>query len=605
MLRFSRSDHSPAAKKAPIVDGPAAKAWLAAMSQPGSLASLADMTQVLHALGPSGVEDGVGALLPQRRFAIAERIRGVLLPILQERGNDERLAFLPVDEDLARHCWAAIDAAAALRDAYAWLVSQLAEAPVEVDSSISGSTIAGGLQSTSITGVGALHRALDVDAQLMLCIQRARWAVPTAVWERHCVLGQLVRDLDCQDVEVPDVLRASLTRTCRAAFVTPVLVALADPAARSTPEFHVVRMAAQRWAGKVGFRLERRVDGGVAPARPIANPGPSVQLSNFMLRLDTQSAMQSIDLRLDALAEGKTPREVGIGDTLRPQAARELLVQLRLRWGAVSPAEIDSPDRAWRPHGGGLQVMAVVGMPHADTRRAGGDATARGAPNPYAYQRERHGGITRSRDEIVLERVTRLMSGAETWTLAAESGDAVRCIRRYPRPHIGLQRLIGLQLGTAGADAPFLLGWVEALQGSGVRDAEGRMLQSGAQQVRVRLAPGIPQLLQASIDDAELDWAFLLVPGVGAAAGRNGRAAPFVPMLSDAGPNACLSLTGDDEGWTAVRTSPRDHALVLPHATFRPQRLVRAGRAGMPATLRLEELVMRGSDFDLVRFTPL
>jgi hypothetical protein len=44
---------------------------------------------------------------------------------------------------------------------------------------------------------------------------------------------------------------------------------------------------------------------------------------------------------------------------------------------------------------------------------------------------------------------------------------------------------------------------------------------------------------------------------------------------------------------------------VLPHACFRPQRVVRAVRAGALALLRLEELMMRGSDFDLVRFTPL
>ena len=615
MLRFSRSDVARSDKRAPITDGAAAKAWLAGMLQPSSAENLADITQVLQALGALGVRDGAPALTPERKFAIAERIRGVLLPILRDLSGDDRFSVLPLDEELAVHCWLVIDAAMALRDVYAWLVSQLSEVPGPTDATLTGVTTPAGAPAGAgrpmfVSRIGALHRALDVNAQLLMCILRARWPVPEAIWDRHCVLGQLVRDLDCQDVEVADALRVGLTRSCRAAFVMPVMVALADPAARSAIELEVVRMAAQRWSSKVGFRLERRSDVGSAPARPIANPGPTVPFAAHVVRFDTQSAMASIDKRLDALAEGKTPREVGIGESLRPQAARELLLTLKQRWGAVSPGNIDSPDRAWRAVAGATPVTAVVGMPVREALRHDGGhvppAAQRNGQNVYAYQRAKLGGITRPREEIEQQRVGQLLAGAETWTLAAESTDAVRCIRKYARPRIGLHRLIGLKLGAPDDAAPFLVGWVEALQGSPIEPDEPASRRSGAHSVRVRLAPGLPQMLHASIDDVDVEWAFLLVPGAAVAAlGRPGKVPAFVPMLSHPGSNAELMAARDGDGWDAVRVAPRDYGLILPTTTFRPRRLVKAGRRGAVAMLRMDELMMRGADFDLVRFTLL
>ena len=183
----------------------------------------------------------------------------------------------------------------------------------------------------------------------------------------------------------------------------------------------------------------------------------------------------------------------------------------------------------------------------------------------------------------------------------------MRCVRKHPRPRIGLQRLVGLKLGTAAPGAPFLLGWVEALQAQTMMVDDGHVRHSSAHTVRVRLAPGLPQLLTAFIDDAEVERAFLLVPG-GETEDRNApgarRVVPFVPMLSDPGLRGHL-LIDDGDGWDAVRKSPREYGLVLPLAAFRPLRLVKAVRKGAVAVLRLEELMMRGADFDLVRFTLL
>ncbi len=604
MLRFTRSESS-VDKKVRIVDGAAAKAWLSGMSQPASIQNLAEITEVLNALGASGVQDGSAALEPQLKFAIAERIRAVLLTTLGERAREDRFATLPLDEEFVGHFWASVHAAQALRDVYAWLVSQLPRSQAAPDDPASdiGTTAA----NAFVSGIGALHRALDVDAQLMLSIQRARWPVPSAMWERHCVLGQLVRDLDCQDVEVVDALRLSQTRTCRSAFVLPVMIALADPAARSSAEFEVVRMAAQRWSTKMGFRLERRNDAGTSPARPVANPGPSAILGSYVVRFDTQSALQSIDKRLEALAGGKSPREVGIGDGLRPQAARDLLVYLRQRWGAVSPADIDSPDRGWRASARGVAVMAVVGLNGREAISGDKAGAARGTQSPYAYQRHNHGGITRPREVVEAERIDQMLARAETWTLVAEAADAFRCIRKHGRPRIGLQRLVGLKVGSSEQDAPFLIGWVEAVQATAVEvdGDDGSVRQSGAHIVRVRLAPGVPHPLVASIDEVDVEGAFLLVPRTEAAQSRVVRAATLPARSGDSRLRTNLLSNEDREGWDPVRASPRDYGLIVPHSSFRPQRLVKAVRHGMLAVLRLEELTMRGSDFDLVRFTPL
>jgi hypothetical protein len=615
MMLFSRSDVSSDERKTRIVDGPAAKAWLARMAQPASTENLDEIRQVLETLGAQGAQDRVAALTPERKFAIADRIRGVVLPLLGDRASEDRFSVLPLPDDFSRHFWAAVNAATALRDVYAWLVSQLPEVPSRPEPVIGdekgGAVDAGPAAHHFVTRVGALHRALDVNAYVMLCVQRARWAVPAVLWERHCVLGQLVRDLDCQDIEITDALRVSATKTCRAAFVLPVMIALADPSVRSGVEFEMIRMAAQRWSAKVGFRLERRSDVGAAPARPVAHPGPTVTLGAFVLRFDTQSALHSIDKRLAALAEGRSPRDAGIGDSLRPQVARDLLLVLKQRWGSRITADIDSPDRTWRPTAASAQLQAVVGLPTDDARLqtpVAGTADGHGAAGVYSYHRDQARSITRQPEQVDRLRIERLLGDAETWKLVAEAADAIHCVRKHPRPRIGLHRLVGLRLGTAVhpasvPESPFMIGWVEGLQGHTVLTDDRQLQPAAAHSVRVRLAPGLPQWLRASIDDVDLDCAFLMVPGDIALQAGGVRAPAFVPMLTDVGVGANHLDEGD--GWDVVRSAPRSYGLVLPQTSFRPQRLVKAVRRGALAMLRLEELMMRGSDFDLVRFTVL
>lgn len=614
MLRFSRSESKTAASASPdparvrLADSAGAKAWLGGMTEPGSVDNLAEIARVLKALGATG-DHGASEQSPARRFAILDRIRTVVVQVLWERARDDELGALPVRDEFAHRFWPAIEAAEALRDAYAWLVSQLPDpnATTSLNASHTGA-------APSVSGIEALHRALDVNAQLLLVIQRAHWPVPVAIWDRHCVLGQLVRDLDCQDVEVLDPAKASSTQNCRAAFTLPVLVALADPASKSGVEYDVLRMATQRWSAKVGFRIDRAADVPASPGRPVPNPGPTVTLGAWLVRFDTQSAIQSIERRLQVLAEGKSPREAGMGDALRAQPARELLAGMRQRWGSVTPAQIDFPDRAWRAAGEDARLRAVVGVAAAavDGRAPSGETMtpATRTPDTYVYHRTGLGSITKPRSIVENERIARLLARAETWSLVAESRDVLRCVRRHPRPRLGLHRLVALQLGEQDAAGPLLLGWVEALQSLLVAVDDRTTGHTDAHTVRVRLAPGRPLMLRVSVTEEELPFAFLLLPRGARETPREPVGAPppastsFFPMPGT--PTALPSVpteTAAESPWDAVRRAPREHLLVLPHALFRLHREVRALRDGAMATLRLDELMMRGADFDLVRFT--
>ena len=619
MLRFKRNEASAAGRAPRIVDAAAARSWLASFRQLGNAESLAAIGTFLAGLGAAGQGEGDADLTPDRKYDIAERVRAALTKVLAERSRDGEYGAVPLAEREVALLWPAIETASTLRDVYAWLASQLPEHVVppgiDDDEMASAGRSRGSAQdsahaSSVTTRVDALHRALDINAQILALVQRAHIAVPVTLWERHCALGQRMREIDCQDVEVPDPQRISVTGTCRAAFVAPVLIALADPAARSEAEFNTIEAAAQHWAGKVGFRIVSDSEAFGQPVRPVANPGPAVMLGRHAVRFDTLILVAALERRLTALAEGKTPREIGLSEALGVAAARALLLSLMQRWGPVAPVAIDAPDRAWRRAAPEAHLLAVVGMPGKEGAPL--DATlghTTGAYAAYHYQRMKEGGITRSREAIDHARIEQMLESAESWTLVAEAPDSLRCVRRQARQRLVLHQLVGIKLGAGDSRAPFLLGWTEALQQITLQNEDGSAQPTSNHAVRIRLAPGVPQILRVSADEIELDCAFLLAPTVteSKTAGVFARAPPYDPLGigRDPDPDMSGSLMAPESGWTAVRAAPRDYRLVLPLATYRPQRVLRAVLDGTAAALRLEDLSMRGADFDLVRFTAL
>jgi hypothetical protein len=567
--RFRRTeDLDDRTRFASIRDTAACKVWLASLVP---LDSIENLDRVGEFIG----ELIQGPLAPARKFEIIDRVRAALYPGLRERVRDNTPRGVPLTTAETEPIWAMVDAVEDVREAYEVLLPRLSDAVGTTSMVLEEPDEE--LTQTEPTKVMALHRALDLNAHVIALYLRLRVAVPDRLWSQHCRMGQLSRQLNCQDDELDDPLAATMTESCREAFTMPLLLALADSTMLSQQEFLAALSCASRWASKTGFRIDSSSELGGPPVRPALNPGPVVQLAGneHQVRLDTQRVQKSIDRRLALLDEGNSPQSIGLGEGISGAASRALLRGLTRRWGAIMPESIDFPEFNWRaPHS--EFALAVVGMGQssdAAQRTSVSSATGEGA---YDYVRKRDEALTRSHAEVERARIERVLDGAETWSLIGETPDSALCMRRAIRPRLSLGQLVGLKLGGKAGPTPFLLGSVQGLQ-QGINDnSEGVARPALTHLIRVRFLPGLPQLVKASVDQVEVDWVYLLSPNA--------------PARDD------ISI------WEQVRANQQSYALVLPLATFRPARTMRVVAQGLASALRLEELVQRGLDFDLARF---
>lgn len=568
MLRFRRSnDKQTRQELSAIQDASACKAWLATFA---AFENADNLRRVAEFIG----ELMEGQIAPARKYEVIDRVRVGLYSAARERVRDNDLRTVPLTSAESEPVWALIDTLEDLREAYELLITRLATASAGVVPALNGASPSeAGSPPSKIT---ALHRALDLNAHVLVLYSRMRVAVPERLWDQHCRMGQLARQLGCQNEKIGDPLRATLTETCREAFNIPLLLALADPTMLSQQEFTAAYACASRWAGKVGYRIDSAAERGSAPARPSSNPGPVIPLcaNEHQVRLDTQRALKSVQRRLDLLEAGSTPQSIGLGDTVGTAAARALLKGLMRRWGAIMPESIDFPEQLWRPSPSEF-ALAVTGLSQVtDSLYRQGPPAAQ--TSPYDYHRMRDDALTRSQGEIERARIDRLIEDAETWSVVGETPDSALCMRRHSRPRLSLGQLVGLKLGGKVGPIPFLLGSVHGLQ-QGINDNSQDVARpASTHMVRIKLMPGLPQAVRAAVDQVELQWVYLLIPN-----------APG---------------TSNESIWDQARADPENYSLVLPLAAFRPARTMRVVAGGLATALRLEELVTRGLDFDHVRF---
>ncbi|MGA2550976.1 MAG: hypothetical protein ABSF50_12575 [Burkholderiaceae bacterium] len=568
MLRFRRSSDSHARSEfLALQDATACKTWLATLTPPDSIDNL---KRIAECIG----EVMEGPLAPARKYEVIDRIRVVLHSQVSERIRDTEYRAVPLMTNEAEPVWALIDTAEDLREAYEVLIARLGDQPFET---VSGNQ---GREERTVpvaTKLMALHRALDTNALVLVLYMRLRVAVPDRLWDQHCRMGQLSRQLGVPNEQVTDPLHASLTETCREAFNLPILLALADPTMLSPAEFHAAQFCSLRWSSKVGFRIDSAAELGSPPVRPTGNPGPVVQLASneHQVRLDTQKVLQSIERRIILLNEGNSPASLGLGDSISVSASRTLLNGLLRRWGKVMPESIDFPEQFWRPSLSEFALAAIAAAQAPDTQRRS-IITSTSASVTYDYTRMPDDSLTRTKGELERERIDRMLEEAETWSVVGELPDSILCMRRHVRPRLNLGQLVGLKLGGKAGPIPFLLGAVQALQ-QGVNDnSQGMARPASTHLVRIRLIPGLPQAIIAAHDQVEVEPSYLLVP------------------------NAALS--DDVPIWDRVRAAPTQYSLVLPAATFRPARTMRIVAEGLATVIRLDELVNRGLDYDHVKF---
>lgn len=567
MLRFRRTQDTRIQSEFSAIQSPGAcKSWLATLVP---LESPENLQRIGEFIGEI-MESERGA---ESQYEIVDRVRVALFSALRDRVHDAEFRGTPLPTLETEPVWALIDTAEDLREAYELLITRLGDPQPRL---VATNAFSGEGFPAQPSKVMALHRALDVNAHVLVLYQRLRVAIPDRIWDQHCRLGQLARQLEIQSDEIEDPLHASLTETCREAFNLPLLLALADPSVLGPSEFSAALACAQRWSGKVGFRIDSASELGAPPQKPSNNPGPVVPLANgeHQVRFDTHRVLRSIERRIALLEEGNPPYSLGLGEGISAPAARALLRGLLRRWGAIMPESIDFPEQVWRTSPAEF-ALAVLGL-GLQTERKDNTTSAMGSANSaYEYVRMRDDAVTRSIEDTEKAHQEDLLEAAETWSVLGETPDSVLCSRRHTRPRLALGQLIGLKLGGKAGPTPFLLGWVQGLQQGISDDSHGVARPASTHLVRVKLLPGLPQRARAAVDQVDIEPVHLLVPNT---------AFNDLPM------------------WDRVRAQTAGFTLILPLGTFRPARTLRVVVLGESAVVRLDELVNRGRDFDQVRF---
>lgn len=531
-------------------DAAGCKAWLASLQRPESPETLGSVTAYASQLNAIGVSAA-------QQLAVLDQIRAFVFEVLRARVDFGEFRSLPLNLGEVAPVFALRDCVAVLCKAHEALIGATNDADFDRK---------------------ALHRALDLHAHLVCLFLAMRMVVPTDLWDVLCRYGQRVRELDAQDVVQPDALNAILGETCREAFTTPMLLALADPAALTQVEFLVVRALARRYAARVSFRIDLANSPGLqAQARPQVPPGPVLKLAGHEVRLDTQRVQPSISARVAALDEGKTAVQIGLGERISSTSSRALLQHLVRLWGPINVANIDAPEHQWRKPMAEF-TLAMIGFAvktETADRRPGGRA--------YAYDQGRYDGLTRSHEDLERAKLAELLAQAETWQLNGEVSSTLLCTRRHSRPRISLNQLVTLKPGGKGGPTPLLLGQINGLQQGGAdqTSASARDQGSSVHHVRVRLLDGLPVRIKASIDGEELESAFVLIP-----------------VTPGASPDLSTPTL-----WDRFRAAPQGYTVVLPLRSNRGG-VLRAAAGGSVINLVLGDSVQRGVDFEQFVIAP-
>lgn len=539
-------------------DAAAARVWVQGLGHPGSTEMLAGIAEYLR-------ESRADRIAPLVRLQVLDPLRVAVCAALKEHRDQDEARSLPLSASDGGHLWDLIDTAGLLRDCYRDLVDGLKDATP-------------GPQDDR-PQVTALHRALDLHAQILLLFLLLRVAVDESDWDLHCQLGQKVRDLDVQDVARPDSSNATLGTTCREAFVAPVYLALADTAVMNRLELQLVASFVRRYCGRVGFRIDALASVPRPGGRPPINPGPVVRLAGWQVRFDSQRVYVSLEKRSAALEQGGTPAQVGFGDRLSVAGSRNLMGRMMRVWGAVHVDDIDTPEGRWEASEF-PELQALLGNSGGGAEGSKKKPMPAQAVNVYSYNKVRRDGLSVTPVAAEKNRLSEMLATAETWRVEGEQDELLRCQRRQPRPRVAIGQLVVLKPGGIKSQAPLRFGYIEGMQQLLQKDDEERLRPALAHDLRVRLLPGLPVRVGVAADGNEFDRPFLVLDGN--------------PL-----DNAAIPL---EELATYIYTNSRRCSLLLPLASFRPGREMRMVAGGRAIKILCAELVWRGLDFDQFRF---
>ena len=295
-------------------------------------------------------------------------------------------------------------------------------------------------------------RALQCAGEMIATQLMARHPVGDDLWKRLHGLYAHAEARGCADTPVGDPI---LRETCTAAYVQPLLYALAQPYGLIQRDAQWTRSWIGRFAWKV--RLTRSPEKTYAYAIDLAGntgaawcevttPAANPPLSEGPIRfLDSAAMGRSLRRRLRRLNEGEEPANLGLGRGCTQPGAGELLRALVRDW-CEAPAVPQFPRRPAQGASAKLEVavgfapahVVIAGKPFVSGARAW-DYSRRDVDYIHTFQRAPEGHRSSEPDADSIEH----------WEAVDESAHGFRLRRRDPGVRISHRQVLALRPGGA------------------------------------------------------------------------------------------------------------------------------------------------------------
>lgn len=397
-----------------------------------------------------------------------------------------------------------------------------------------------------------LQRATEYTGELISTHLAARHEIGDWLWQGLHETYGFAEARGLAEVPVAEAsARLPGGATCVAAYVRPLLLALANPYGITQRELMWTRRWTHRWSHKVRLATNTADPGGFA-ADLTGNSGAqwtAADAGGASLRfLDTREVLRSLKSRLKRLAEGAPPAELGLGRDCVQPATGELLQTLFAAWGQA-PRQPAFPRRA-----GVFNCQVVGGVADIHATLSGGVKPEE--PSPWDYSRHDHERMHVFQRTLQTTSKELAQPAIEGWETLDESANGFRLRRRGIGTRLAHRQLVAVRPHAA---RQFIL-------------CEVRWLMQTTEGALVIGTKGIPGLAQAV--------------EVSAASDDPLRRDPFV------------------QAFVLQSAAERSRTILLPAGWYLNARSLLLKVEGECVRIRLDSMLGRGYDYDHTEFSP-